>query len=290
MRTWGLVPFGIGASKSDGLSPACYRPLAEIVSLVLPTGERLTAAVTWGGVQNAGGSGTRPYGRARRGRGPGQFLSVRWADSPSHAPKMGSGGPDRPSPLEKGAVAAEGGGWGFLLFCRGCGDGPKQRNPPSRLRRATSLFKGGFWRADIVRPYEGARRGQAPALRCTPEPMARSAEDARVSVKRENLRPAPPAPVPAQKVPLPTLPPCPVGCARAGAPRGGRGWHPPPRPGPSGPEGRAPRHSLPSRRSQPPSPQYGSPVPRKRGFSGGAGREETRRQRSGGRGLRARAP
>ena len=67
---------------------------------------------------------------------------------------VGRGGYDRPSPLEKGAVAAEGGGWGFLLFCRGCGDGPKQRNPPSRLRRATSLFKGGFWRADIVRPYE----------------------------------------------------------------------------------------------------------------------------------------
>ena len=170
---------------------------------------------------------------------------------------VGRGGYDRPSPLEKGAVAAEGGGWGFLLFCRGCGDGPKQRNPPSRLRRATSLFKGGF-------------------LRRPPEPMARSAEDARVSVKRENLRPAPPAPVPAQKVPLPTLPPCPVGCARAGAPRGGRGWRPPPRPGPSGPEGGAPRHSIPSRRSQPPSPQYGSPVPRKRGFSGGAGREETR--------------
>ena len=172
---------------------------------------------------------------------------------------VGRGGYDRPSPLEKGAVAAEGGGWGFLLFCRGCGDGPKQRNPPSRLRRATSLFKGGFWRADIVRPYEGARRGQAPALRCTPEPMARSAEDARVSVKRENLRPAPPAPVPAQKVPLPTLPPCPVGCARLGAPRGGRGWRPPPRPGPSGPEGGAPRHSIPSRRLQPPSPRYGSP-------------------------------
>ncbi len=53
MRTWGLVPFGIGASKSDGLSPACYRPLAEIVSLVLPTGERLTAAVTWGGDMRA---------------------------------------------------------------------------------------------------------------------------------------------------------------------------------------------------------------------------------------------
>ncbi len=153
---------------------------------------------------------------------------------------VGRGGYDRPSPLEKGAVAAEGGGWGFLLFCRGCGDGPKQRNPPSRLRRATSLFKGGF-------------------LRRPREPMARSAEDARVSVKRENLRPAPPAPVPAQKVPLPTLPPCPVGCARAGAPRGGRGWRPPPRPGPSGPEGGAPRHSIPSRRLQPPSPRYGSP-------------------------------
>ena len=70
MRTWGLVPFGIGASKSDGLSPACYRPLAEIVSLVLPTGERLTATVTWGGVQNAGGSGTRPYKGAGIGGPP----------------------------------------------------------------------------------------------------------------------------------------------------------------------------------------------------------------------------
>ena len=233
-----------------------------------------------------------PYeGAPHPGGDLGAWICGRMRSAPlSGTACVGRGGYDRPSPLEKGAVAAEGGGWGFLLFCRGCGDGPKQRNPPSRLRRATSLFKGGFWRADNVRPYEGARRGQAPALRCTPEPMARSAEDARVSVKRENLRPAPPAPVPAQKVPLPTLPPCPVGCARLGAPRGGRGWRPPPRPGPSGPEGGAPRHSIPSRRLQPPSPRYGSPSLVNGGSQGERGVRRPARQRSGGRGLRARAP
>ena len=91
-----------------------------------PTEKRLTPAMTWGGVQNAGGSGTRPYKRAR------------------------SGGPDRPSPLEKGAVAAKGGDWGFLLSCRSRGEEQAQRNPPSRLRRATSLFKGGFERGGAL--------------------------------------------------------------------------------------------------------------------------------------------
>ena len=50
------------------------------------------------------------------------------------------------------------------------------RNPPSRLRRATSLFKGGFWRADNVRPYEGARRGRrAPRMGSSiPKPCPRT--------------------------------------------------------------------------------------------------------------------
>ena len=74
------APFG--AAKSDELSPACCRPLAGIISPVRPTGERLTMAGNWGGVQDAGGSGKRPYKGA------------------------GIGGRDRPSPLEKGAVAA----------------------------------------------------------------------------------------------------------------------------------------------------------------------------------------
>ena len=82
----------------------------------------------------------------------------------------------RPSPLEKGAVAAKGGDWGFLASCRDRGEGPTQRNPPSRLRRATSLFKGGFWRAGNVRPYEGARRGRrAPRMGSSiPKPCPRT--------------------------------------------------------------------------------------------------------------------
>ena len=143
------APFG--AAKSNGLSPACCRPLAGTVAPVRPTGERLTMVGTWGGVQDAGESGTRPCKGA------------------------GSGGYDRPSPLEKGAVAAKGGDWGFLVSCRGT-EKDGGRNPPSRLRRATSLFKGGFWRADNVRPYEGARRGRrAPRMGSSiPKPCPRT--------------------------------------------------------------------------------------------------------------------
>ena len=57
------------------------------------------------------------------------------------------------APLKRGLSPPPGGDWGFLVSCRGFGD-IRRKNPPSRLRRATSLFKGGFWRADIVRPYE----------------------------------------------------------------------------------------------------------------------------------------
>ena len=75
------------------------------------------------------------------------------------------------------------------------------RNPPPRLRRATSLFKGGFWgwRAtkdtgpciggcvecdDSARPADGEQHPQSHA----PEPMARSTEVAGVSVKCGELR------------------------------------------------------------------------------------------------------
>ena len=37
-----------------------------------------------------------------------------------------------------------------FLSCRGRGEGLEQRNPPSRLRRATSLFKGGFERGGAL--------------------------------------------------------------------------------------------------------------------------------------------
>ena len=82
MVTWGVVPLhSAQQNRMDSLPPAAA-PLVGTVAPVRPTGERLTMVGTWGGVQDAGESGKRPCKGA------------------------GSGGYDRPSPLEKGAVAA----------------------------------------------------------------------------------------------------------------------------------------------------------------------------------------
>ena len=205
----------------------------------------------------------------------------------------------RSSPLEKrGLSPPSGGDWGVLVSCRGYGEKHGEETLRHGSRRATSLFKGGFWgdgapgrrapRAGVVGgrvwdpplrkdavggrvPWRGnvssdpsghlPRKGKAFGYL---EPMARSAEAARASVKRKNPRLTPPAPVPAQEAPLPTLPPCPVVCARPGAPSGRKGWRPPPKPGPSGPgEGacaiRSPRADRDRRAAVagPPSPVNG---------------------------------
>ena len=114
MMPWGADTAPFGASESDGLSPACCRPLAGVVASVRPTGERLTPAVP--------------------GAGPVQ------------------------APLKRGLSPPSGGDWGFLASCRDHGEEQEQRNPPSRLRRATSLFKGGFERGG------GPLRIPAPAF------------------------------------------------------------------------------------------------------------------------------
>ena len=108
--------------------------------------------------------------------------------------------------------------------------------------------------------------------------MARSAEDARASVKRENLRPAPPAPVPAQEAPLPTLPPCPVGCARAGAPREGGRPRFLPGQAPVGRKGERPATRSPRAGSNRQTPDMGPPSPVMRVFRG-AGHMCFRRER-----------
>ena len=181
----------------------------------------------------------------------------------------------RSSPLEKrGLSPPSGGDWGVLVSCRGYGEKHGEETLRHGSRRATSLFKGGFWgdgapgrrapRAGkcLIRPFGHLPR-KGKAFGCL-EPMARSAEAARASVKRKNPRLTPPAPVPAQEAPLPTLPPCPVVCARPGAPSGRKGWRPPPKPGPSGPgEGacaiRSPRADRDRRAAVagPPSPVNG---------------------------------
>ena len=136
MGTWGRGPLPSAHQKSDGLSPACCRPLVGVVAPVRPTGERLAMAGTWGGVQDAGGSGTRPCKGA------------------------GSGGYDRPSPLEKGAVAAKGGGWGFLVPCRGRGE--RRRKKPSVTASPCHLpFQGRFLAGGQCPPLRRSAAGSS---------------------------------------------------------------------------------------------------------------------------------
>ena len=134
----------------------------------------------------------------------------------------------RPSPLEKGAVAAKGGDWGFLVSCRDHGEEQAQRNPPSRLRRATSLFKGGFLRRPRT---DGAQRRGRQGIGQTRKPPPRT-----------------PSSRPSAGSPAPHPATMPGGmCQGRRTPRG-RTAPVSARAGPSGPEGGAPRHSIPSRR------------------------------------------
>ena len=103
-------------------------------------------------MQKAGGSGTRPY----KGAGSSESLIVQ-------------------APLKRGLPPPKAVAGGFSSPA-GASERGRSRNPPSQLRRATSLFKGGFWRADNVRPYEGARRGRcAPRMGSSiPKPCPRT--------------------------------------------------------------------------------------------------------------------
>ena len=118
----------------DSLPPAAA-PWRES----LPWCSRRGSASPWrgpaGGAQNAGGSGKRPY------KGTGR------------------GGYDRPSPLEKGAVAAKGGDWGFLVSCRGHGE--RRRKKPSVTASPCHLpFQGRFLAGGHCPPLRMAGSGR----------------------------------------------------------------------------------------------------------------------------------
>ena len=126
---WQVPLHSAHQNRMDSLPPAAA-PWRES----LPWCSRRGSASPWrgpaGGAQNAGGSGKRPY------KGTGR------------------GGYDRPSPLEKGAVAAKGGDWGFLVSCRGHGE--RRRKKPSVTASPCHLP---FQRRFLKRPRtDGAQR------------------------------------------------------------------------------------------------------------------------------------
>ena len=67
------------------------------------------------------------------------------------------------APLKRGLSPPPGGDWGFLVSCRTV-EKDGGRNPPSRLRRATSLFKGGFGGRTLSAPTNG---GKWPGIVCS---------------------------------------------------------------------------------------------------------------------------
>ena len=121
----------------------------------------------------------RPYGKARRvvaqasfisaqepplcggwpRNAPAGAISARWADSPSRAPQAGSGGLTVQAPLERGLLPPKAVTGGFLSPAGAVGKNGG-RNPPSRLRRAASLFKGGFWGGGHCPPLRIGERGR----------------------------------------------------------------------------------------------------------------------------------
>ena len=174
MGTWGRGPLP-SAHRIEWTLSRLPPPPGSGHFPLRPTEERLTSAVTWGGIQS-GRVWDPPLQRGGNRWVPVQAPLKRGLSPP----KAVTGGFSSPA----GAAERDGG-----------------RNPPPRLRRATSLFKGGFWgwRAtkdtgpciggcvecdDSARPADGEQHPQSHA----PEPMARSTEVAGVSVKCGELR------------------------------------------------------------------------------------------------------
>ena len=175
------------------------------------------------------------------------------------APTKGPGSAaPRPSPLEKGAVAAKGGDWGFLVSCRGHGE--RRRKKPSVTASPCHLpFQGRFfetppnrWRAVLRTP---GYRSNAEVFGPQPQPSSKRREP-----------------------PLPTLPPRPVGCARAGAPRGGRRPRFLPGQAPVDRKGERPATRSPRAGSNRQTPDMGPPSP-VMGVFRGAGHMCFRRER-----------
>ena len=127
------MPFHSAPHGRTASAPACCRPLAGVVSPVLPTDRRLTAAVTWGGGTGCGRVWDPPLQRGRDRRAP-----VR-------------------APLKRGLSPPSGGDWGFLVSCRGHGE--RRGKKPSATASPCHLpFQGRFLKR--LRTDGAQRRGR----------------------------------------------------------------------------------------------------------------------------------